>query len=591
MRSRSLFAASIALAVCSAFTPAALAQTSGNFSVNHFKPSERGSEWFALDSLDLRGSLRPAIGIVGDWAARPLVVYNGDGSLQSSVVRNQATLHAGASLVLWERLRVAFDAPIQIYADGHRGNLGGGVVLLPPAESTAMGDLRLSADVRLFGTFGGPFTAAAGASLWLPTGDPKSYSGDPSVRVAPRILVAGELGMFVYAGSAGVMYRDTDGFGDDSVGTEVMLAASAGVRLLDRRLVVGPELFGDTVVSASDSVLSKRATPFEGLLGAHYTIADTVRVGAGVGTGLVRGYGAPTFRGILSVEWTPAPARDEPLPTPVAPEPADRDKDGILDTSDACPDAPGVASAEPTTNGCPAPSDADGDTIADAADACPSASGPASQDPKKNGCPPPTDGDNDGVLDENDACPAAAGVKSADPKTNGCPNPDPDSDGIPNETDACPDAAGATDPDPKRNGCPTAFITDGQIKIRDQVKFGWGSSMILPGKDSEGVLEAVLAVMKEHPEIKGLRIEGYSDSVGPAEQNKALSKYRANSVLKWLVAHGLDAKTLQAVGLGQEKPIDSNDTAEGRANNRRVEFHILDSAAGATPAPAPETKK
>ena len=294
MRSRSLLAASAALAACCAFTPAALAQTSGNFSVNHFKPSERGSEWFALDSLDLRGSLRPAVGIVGDWAARPLVVYNGDGSLQSSVVRNQATLHAGASLVLWERLRVAFDAPIQIYADGRRGNLGGGVVLLPPAESTAMGDLRFSADVRLFGTFGAPFTLAAGASLWVPTGDPKSYSGDPSVRVAPRILVAGELGMFVYAGSAGVMYRDTDGFGDNSVGTEVMLGASAGVRLLDRKLVVGPELFGDTVVSTSDSVLSKRATPFEGLLGAHYTIADTVRVGAGAGTGLARGYGAPT---------------------------------------------------------------------------------------------------------------------------------------------------------------------------------------------------------------------------------------------------------------------------------------------------------
>jgi len=195
------------------------------------------------------------------------------------------------------------------------------------------------------------------------------------------------------------------------------------------------------------------------------------------------------------------------------------------------------------------------------------------------------------VLDSEDACPAVSGLKNGDPKRNGCPDADRDKDGIANESDACPDEAGEPNPDAKRNGCPKAFVRDGQIKIQDQVNFGLKSAIILPGKSQE-VLEAVLAILKQHPEIKGLRIEGYSDSVGPADQNLALSKYRANAVLKWLVDHGVEAKTLQSVGFGAEKPIDTNDTAEGRANNRRVEFHILESAPGAVPeaAKVPGTK-
>jgi outer membrane protein OmpA-like peptidoglycan-associated protein len=275
----------------------------------------------------------------------------------------------------------------------------------------------------------------------------------------------------------------------------------------------------------------------------------------------------------------------------VSPEPSDRDKDGVADASDACPDLPGIPSDQATANGCPTPVDSDGDGIADASDACPSAAGVAAVDAKQNGCPLPLDGDQDGVLDADDACPTVAGAKTPDPKTNGCPDTDRDKDGIVNESDACPDAAGNADPDPKRNGCPKAFVQDGQIKIRDQVKFGWGSAQILPGKDSQDVLEAVLATLKDHPEIKGLRIEGYSDSVGPADKNRQLSKQRANAVLKWLVAHGIDEKTLQSFGFGPDKPIDSNDTNEGRANNRRVEFHLVDAGTETAPAPKTETKK
>ena len=172
-----------------------------------------------------------------------------------------------------------------------------------------------------------------------------------------------------------------------------------------------------------------------------------------------------------------------------------------------------------------------------------------------------------------------------------------------NDVDACPDEPGKADPDPKKNGCPKAFVKDGQIKILDQVKFKYNSAAIEAGPFSEEILAAVLEQVQKHTDtIKGIRIEGHTDNKGSAAYNKTLSKNRANSVAQWLVNHGVDTTTLAVEGFGQEKPIDTNDTDAGRANNRRVEFHILQSAPekpvklkakaiGSTHKPGPGTPK
>ena len=166
-------------------------------------------------------------------------------------------------------------------------------------------------------------------------------------------------------------------------------------------------------------------------------------------------------------------------------------------------------------------------------------------------------------------------MKTDDPKTNGCPpDPDRDHDGIPNDTDACPDEPGKPDPDPKKNGCPKAFIQDGQIKILDQVKFATSSAQIVKAKDSEEVLEAVLKVLKEHPELKKVRVEGHTDNRGAPAMNTKLSADRAASVVKWLTARGIEAGRLTSAGFGPDRPVDNNSTDTGRQNNRRVEFHI-----------------
>jgi hypothetical protein len=116
----------------------------------------------------------------------------------------------------------------------------------------------------------------------------------------------------------------------------------------------------------------------------------------------------------------------------------DRDRDGVIDSEDACPDEAGLAVSDPSKNGCPedgfepaAPVDGDGDGVLDADDACPDQLGDPSEDPRKNGCPAEVavahDGDGDGIVDEKDACPHDAGQPSDEPATHGCPPPQTES--------------------------------------------------------------------------------------------------------------------------------------------------------------------
>jgi OmpA-OmpF porin, OOP family len=584
----------------------AMADTQTGFGLDRFEPSERGSEWFVQDTLDLRGAFRPAIGVVSSWAYKPLVMYRADGSELAAIVKHQLVLHPGASFVIADRLRFGVDVPVAVYQAGDEVTVRPDAASAPqtftPANKTSIGDVRLALDLRLLGVYGDPFTVAIGAAVHLPTGKRDQYTGDENVRVTPRLQMAGDIGAFAYAARIGVVYRAlSEPFAGSKLGTELTFGASAGLRLANKKLLIGPELFGTTVVADSQA-FTRKATPLELIFGAHYTAGD-FRIGLGGGPGLSRGLGAPVVRGLLSFEWVPGV--DE-----AKPEPADRDGDGILDADDACADVKGIRTDDPKTNGCPPPKDSDGDGILDDKDACATTPGVASEDPKKNGCPPDKDGDGildaqdacidvagaadpdpkkngcppdkdgDGIADAQDACVDVAGVANADPTKNGCP-PDRDADTIIDPEDACPDAAGPKNNDPKKNGCPAIAIVEKQIKILEQVKFKTNSAEIL--KESDDLLQGIAKILKDHPEITKVRVEGHTDNKGNKALNKDLSKRRAASVVTWLVKKGgVDAKRFESVGLGQDVPIDSNDTEEGRQNNRRVEFHIVDDKGGTT---------
>ncbi|MDB4993316.1 MAG: outer membrane protein, partial [Myxococcaceae bacterium] len=160
--------------------------------LNRFEPSERGSDWFANESLDLRGKFRPALGVVGDYGYKPYVLENPDGTENTTVIEHQFYLHVGGSLVLFDRLRLGLSLPLALAQQGESKIADGKSYVAP--TSGGVGDLRIAADLRLVGEYGDPFTLALGGHLWVPTGDETQFIGDGRARIGPRLAAAGDIG-------------------------------------------------------------------------------------------------------------------------------------------------------------------------------------------------------------------------------------------------------------------------------------------------------------------------------------------------------------------------------------------------------------
>ena len=231
----------------------------------------------------------------------------------------------------------------------------------------------------------------------------------------------------------------------------------------------------------------------------------------------------------------------------------DTDGDGIIDGSDACPTEFGLAAL----NGCP---DRDGDGIADKDDACPDTAGLASF----QGCP---DTDGDGIADKDDKCPTEAGPKA----NGGCPVLDADKDGVADKDDDCPTVAGPA----SNKGCPetTKEVVENLTTEARSVYFDSGKST-LKGNGTPARLDAMKEILKNYPNAK-FAVEGYTDTDGSEKYNQKLSEARANAVKNALVARGINADNLSAVGFGETKPVDTNKSKAGKGKNRRTEVkHI-----------------
>lgn len=120
-------------------------------------------------------------------------------------------------------------------------------------------------------------------------------------------------------------------------------------------------------------------------------------------------------------------------------------------------------------------------------------------------------------------------------------------------------------------------MVGGAVVIKEQVQFDTGKATLRP--DSDAVLDQVANAIVGNPAILRVEVGGHTDSVGGVPYNQALSQQRAEAVLAALVARGVPAEKLVARGYGIQRPIGSNDTDEGRAQNRRVAFEIEEQAA------------
>ncbi|RKZ29435.1 hypothetical protein DRQ36_08630 [bacterium] len=303
------------------------------------------------------------------------------------------------------------------------------------------------------------------------------------------------------------------------------------------------------------------------------------------------GDGDGVYDGIDKCPDTPPGAKVDETGCPV-----DSDGDGVPDHTDNCPNTPKGALVD--AKGCPF--DGDGDGVYDGIDKCPNT--PLGTQVNEYGCPQvKADTDGDGVTDDIDRCPATPrGVKVDEvgcpvdsdkdqvpdhkdkcPKTpagcivdeEGCPV-DGDNDGVCDGVDKCPNTP--PDVEVKEDGCPKAKMLKKGESIRVKVYFDTAKWDITPQGAMD--LQEALRILKAYPQMRVL-IEGHTDSQGSDEYNRELSIKRAMSVKSWLVTQGIASDRLETIGYGETRPVDTNDTSAGRANNRRIEFRCIEGCA------------
>ncbi len=215
----------------------------------------------------------------------------------------------------------------------------------------------------------------------------------------------------------------------------------------------------------------------------------------------------------------------------------------------------------------PAPVDTDGDGVTDDIDRCPGTPRGATVDAV--GCP--SDSDGDGVYNGIDQCPDTPRGATVDAR--GCPS-DSDGDGVLDGIDKCPNTPAGTKVD--ETGCPIEaeqFIDTGLISTT-AILFDLDKATLRP--ESKNELDRIGAILMQVPDLV-VEVGGHTDATGTDAYNVKLSDARAKAVRDYLVSNfpQINAGNLSAKGYGESKPVAPNNTKEGRAKNRRVEFKII----------------
>jgi len=192
---------------------------------------------------------------------------------------------------------------------------------------------------------------------------------------------------------------------------------------------------------------------------------------------------------------------------------------------------------------------------------------------KESGRAKPDDRDGDGIKDDEDYCPDVYGEAP-----RGCPQvciDDSDGDGIIDPEDQCPNEPETRNGYQESDGCPDEAppeLSD-LTGIMEGVNFDTNKDTIKT--DGREKLDRAADILKKYTDLR-VEVSGHTDSKGGYKYNVDLSKRRAESVKRYLIDHGIDANRIETRGAGPDEPIDTNDTPEGRARNRRIEFKLLE---------------
>lgn len=515
----------------------ASAQRSGGIETQIFLPTPSAGTGFTVDRPELPRHLTFVAGLAVNGATG---VFERDDDQSIVPYRVDAELLLALGLFEWIELGIA--APLVLASstdDPFASTLSHSFAVRP-------GDLRLSAKVPIVR---GDFAVSGRAVFTLPLGDGQKLLGQDYWSATPSVVAAYRSGPVAVGGELGWRFRQRSELGLYEQDDELQASLAVSVRV--HRLV---SLIGEAQIRAGlVGTVDADEVPVEVDGGARLHLGTGFSLDVGVGTGLTEGYGAPTVRGFAVLRYA-----SEREGCPAGPEDFDGFEDG-----DFCADL-----------------DNDADGLLDADDECPNDAEDMDGFLDEDGCPD-SDNDADGIMDDADRCPLESEDRDGFQDEDGCPEPDNDEDGILDGMDACRMEPEDHDDFEDDDGCPepgpeaaVITVTDSRILISERIYFDFGSDTIR--SVSLPLLDQVAEVIGALGASRHIRVEGYTDSEGNDEYNLDLSYRRARAVVEYLVQRGVARRRTDYVGYGEVQPVAPNDSPEGRALNRRVEFTIIE---------------
>jgi len=464
---------------------------------------------------------------------------------------------------------------------------------LPGADGGGLGDLRIQVKLAAVKD-AGPFSLSLYGRLVTPTGAKDSYLSDEAVGGTVGATTGLNFGRSELVLAGGYRLRQAQALPGTLIGDELVFAAGGRVKLVPDRVDLRGELAGGTGVGEL-SFGGENETSLEGRVGIVWWPLPTVGVQLAGGVPVLHGVGTPAYRVMGGIY--------------VSPRDYDRDRDGLPDESDRCPDraedldgyedgdgcpdldndgdrVPDLSDRCPMepedddgfedSDGCP-DEDNDGDGVSDLDDGCPSAPEEVDGFQDDDGCPDP-DNDEDGVPDGADVCPFEAEDKDGHKDADGCPDNDNDEDGIPDAADRCPAKAEVYNAKDDGDGCPddgaSLVRLEGDLLVTaTPLTFVKGESQLK--RSAEKGLAHLGSLLQHHQGVLKVRLVGFAED-GEAADPKArvaLADERAQTVLAMLLEEGASLEKMEAVsGLAAPTPAPKEEGAAKPAPAAELEL-------------------
>lgn len=499
----------VAVLLCLCAIP--MAATAQSLTLNQVQGAPLPDDGFAVMRPVVPGAMRFSARLHLDYANDPLVFEDVAGrsdSERTSVVRDQLSANVVVALGTTETTMVYAGFPIDLLMKGDS------LVGLPRASGTGLGDMYLGGRYVVFAPRGQEgLMIALDGQLTLPSAKAASSSqrlaGESKVTGVIRSAMEFSLATLRVNLVGGLRFRPEVRIGGIRVRDEVMFELSLMQPLVHDRLFAHVEVFGK---SALDDFGRVPTTPVSAQLGVRFR-QDLFTFGLAGGAGVMRGYGAPDARVMLSIAISVPERETQQTPD----EPAD-EREG-----------------------------SDNDATADSGTTEPRAS----------------------VATEQSVEPAAQDNEAARPRQQWL---DSDGDTIRDADDQCPRAPGKE----ADNGCPKNLRLDLDahlIEVLKEIRFNRGGTQVL-GNSFE-TLEELLAILNANPDMH-LSIESYTHNEDADALAFGLTQSRAGSIRDLLLEWGAEHERISALGCGSLRPIASNDRSWGRKKNERIELRLTD---------------